>query len=106
MKRRGGWSNGQATTVGGQGATTTLMTINKCAVSEAEDVCGGRGGGRPRLVSGDGGATVVRWWKRNSFVIRPWRMEVEDGQAGRGVHFFVELNPTFIPTLSNLSKNI
>jgi hypothetical protein len=36
------------------------------------------------------GATVVWQQRRNSFTIRPWRMDVDNGRGGaeRGVHFF------------------
>ncbi len=53
-------------------------TINKCAAAEVEDNddwqevgWGGVGGG----------ATVVRLWRRHSFAIRSWKMEVEDGRG-------------------------
>jgi hypothetical protein len=58
-----------------------------CAAAEAEDnnswqEVGCSGGGR--------GATVMRQRRRNSFKIRPWRMEVDEGWGGarQGVHFF------------------
>jgi hypothetical protein len=92
----------------------TLMTMTKkqqstnvqwqrrrtCAAAEAEDDDGWQEAGR----SGGGrGATVVRLQRRNSFVIRPWRMEVEDGQSGQaGVIiiflFLAGLNLTLNPT--------
>ncbi len=50
----------------------------------------------------------MRWRRRNSFTIRPWRVEVEDerlvrGGLGRVNHFFflAGLNPTFNPTFYN-----
>jgi hypothetical protein len=55
--------------------------------AEAEDNNGWQEAGHG---VGGRGATVVRRQRRNSFTIRPWRMEVEDrrGGAGWGVHFF------------------
>jgi hypothetical protein len=60
--------------------------INKCEVAEAEDEDGWQeagcgGGGR--------GATVVQRQRKNSFAIRSWRMEVEDGQQGCIIFFFL-----------------
>jgi hypothetical protein len=53
--------------------------------AEAEDNGGWQEAGR----SGGGrGETVVRHQRRNSFAIRPWRMELEDGQGGAGCSFF------------------
>jgi hypothetical protein len=52
--------------------------INKCVVAEAEDNNGWQEAGHG---SGEGGATLVWQWRRNSFAIRSWRMEVEDGQG-------------------------
>ncbi len=111
LKRCGGWSNGQATTAGGRGATTTLTittktTINKCAAAEAEDVCGGRGKGQRRLVRGG-----AQWWRQRSNCCAAaeekqlWDKAMEDEgrrQVGRGmgVHFF----PTFNPTSQIVSK--
>jgi hypothetical protein len=57
-----------------------------CVAAEAEDddgwqEAGHSGGGR--------GATVVQWRRRNSFAIRSWRMEVEDGQGGQAGVFII-----------------
>ncbi len=80
-----------------------------CAAAEAEDNDGWGEAGRS---GGGGGATAVRWRRRNSFTIRPWRMEVEDGRGGPGPAgcsflflFLAGLNPTFNPTLYNTTKN-
>jgi hypothetical protein len=57
-------------------------TINKCAAVGAEDDNGWQEAGR---IDGVGGMTVVRQRRRNSFMIKSWRMEVEDWQVC--VHF-------------------
>jgi hypothetical protein len=56
-------------------------------VAEAEDDDGWQEAGRS---GGGGGATAVQWWRRNIFMVRPWRMEVDNGQegVGQGVPFF------------------
>jgi hypothetical protein len=58
--------------------------INKYAAAEAEDKDSwqeARCGGVSR------GATAVQRWRRNSFAIRSWRMEVEDKWGC--IYFFV-----------------
>jgi hypothetical protein len=52
-----------------------------CAAAEAEDDDGWQEVGHS---GGGGGATVVRGWRRNSFMIIPWRLKVDDGQAVQG----------------------
>ncbi len=111
LKRCVGWSKRQATTVGRRGATTKLTTMTKttiktCAAAEAEDVCGGRGGGQERLARGG-----VQWWRQRSNCRAAAEEKqlhdkaMEDGGrrwAGRGgVFIFFCLNPTFNPPLES-----
>jgi hypothetical protein len=71
-------------------------TINKYLAAEAEDDDGWQEVGRS---GGGGGVTVVQQRRRNSFAIRSWRMEVEDGQGCSVFLFLARLNPTSNPTL-------
>jgi hypothetical protein len=63
-----------------------------CAAAEAEEDDGWREVGRN---GGGGGGTVVRRRRRNSFAIRLWRMEMEDGWGCSFFLFLVGLDILF-----------
>jgi hypothetical protein len=75
--------------------------INKYVGAEADNNDGWQEAGRS---GGDRGAAVVRRQKRNSFGIRSWRIEVEDGWGCSFFLFMARLNPISNPISRNTAQ--
>jgi hypothetical protein len=77
---------------------------NNSNKNHRQQMSSSRGRGQQWLARGGGhgnegrGTTIVLQQRRNSFVIRPWRMEVEAGGGCSFFLFLVGLNPTWNPT--------